>query len=206
MKPIAQIFCICSAIFCLSALMGCNSENDEFKSFAKDEAPDEDAHGDDHEHKAPHGGELYEVGEHAYHVEVVCDDEHHMLTIYILDGHAENAHAIDQTELTLTATINDKPAEFKLAAATGGQSEDGKCSQFELASEELVEFLHENEDATAQLKVTIGGKEHTVTLSHHDHEEHEQHEHEKEHQGDSHDKDGPEHDSKKEEAKEPDKQ
>lgn len=50
-----------------------------------------DSHGGGgHAHQAPHGGTLLELGEHAYSLELVRDTAGGKLTVYVLDGHAEN--------------------------------------------------------------------------------------------------------------------
>ena len=43
-----------------------------------------------HIHVALHGGVLVEVGDHAYNLELVRDSDAGKLTVYVLDGHAEN--------------------------------------------------------------------------------------------------------------------
>lgn len=58
-----------------------------------------------HEHSAPHGGTLVELGEEFAHLEVVLDAATGKLTIYVLDGEAEKAVRIKQNEIEIT-TIN----------------------------------------------------------------------------------------------------
>jgi hypothetical protein len=54
-----------------------------------------------HEHHAPHGGTLLELGEEAAHVELVLDAEDGVLTAFTLDGEAENAVRIGQREIVV---------------------------------------------------------------------------------------------------------
>ena len=46
---------------------------------------------DGHQHTAPHGGVLAELGEHEAAAEMVLDRASGSLTLYVLDAHAENA-------------------------------------------------------------------------------------------------------------------
>src|SRR5258708_19176066 len=54
-----------------------------------------------HEHHAPHGGTLVEVGEDFAHVELLPDLQQGNLTVYILDGEAENPIRIHQPSMDL---------------------------------------------------------------------------------------------------------
>ena len=57
----------------------------------------------EHEHRAPHGGILVELGDHAYTVELVRDDTAGRLTAYVLDAHAENFIRIKAPSIELIA-------------------------------------------------------------------------------------------------------
>lgn len=61
--------------------------------------PDADAV--EHEHIAPHGGALVELGDEFAHVELVLDQARGLLTAYVLDGEAESAVRIAQPSLDL---------------------------------------------------------------------------------------------------------
>jgi hypothetical protein len=54
-----------------------------------------------HEHHAPHGGTLVELGEEAAHIELVLDRSSGSLTAYVLDGEAEESVRIAQPSLDL---------------------------------------------------------------------------------------------------------
>lgn len=58
-----------------------------------------------HQHAAPHGGMLVEVGNHQFNVEIVHDAATGTLTLYTLDAHAENfvRTAMPAIELSVTA-------------------------------------------------------------------------------------------------------
>jgi hypothetical protein len=102
-----------------------------------------------HEHKAPHGGCLIEIGEEFAHVELLLDAASGKLTAYILDGEAEKAVRIRQKELKLTfEKVEGKASELKVelksvANVLTGEAE-GDSSQFEGASDALkgVKLFH----------------------------------------------------------------
>jgi hypothetical protein len=58
-----------------------------------------------HEHKAPHGGALVELGEEYAHIELVPDSVTGTLTVYALDKEAETGVRVKAGELQLDLTI-----------------------------------------------------------------------------------------------------
>ena len=56
-----------------------------------------------HIHVAPHGGTLVPLGEHAYNLELVRDADTGRLSLYVLDGHAENFIRITAPTIELVA-------------------------------------------------------------------------------------------------------
>ena len=57
-----------------------------------------------HEHVAPHGGALVELGEELAHLELVHDPTTGTLTAYVLDGEAEQAVRVSASALELQVT------------------------------------------------------------------------------------------------------
>lgn len=164
-----------AALSGFSLLVGCGS-NDEYQQFEeKDAAVAEQEHDHDHEHAAPHGGHLVELGHHEYNAEVVFDEEAHKIVVYLLDAHAENGYPIGESEIVLNATIDEKPAQYKLAAAPLETDPEGKSSRFEIADEDLINHFHHDENLDARLNIPIEGKSYVGQFSH-DHNDH-HHEH-----------------------------
>lgn len=91
-----------------------------------------------HEHKSPHGGTLVAFGEEFAHLELVLDAATGKLTAYALDGEAENAVKLVQTEIEIEVK---KPAAFivKLAAVENALSgeKSGATSEFSGQAERL---------------------------------------------------------------------
>ncbi|MBI5767676.1 MAG: hypothetical protein HZA93_07760 [Verrucomicrobia bacterium] len=84
-----------------------------------------------HAHTAPHGGTLVEIGEHAYNLELVRDAAAGKLTVYVLDGHAENFVRIKSPSLEIAASGGASKRLLALRAvansATGETVGDTSC-------------------------------------------------------------------------------
>jgi hypothetical protein len=85
-----------------------------------------------HEHRAPHGGTLVELGDHAYTVELVRDDAAGKLTMYVLDGHAENFIRLKAHAIELVAMPGGKFTRVSLQAVANPATGEtvGDTSQF----------------------------------------------------------------------------
>ena len=91
-----------------------------------------------HEHESPHGGTLVAFGEEFAHLELVLDAAAGKLTAYALDGEAENAVRLAQTEIEIEVK---KPMAFivKLNAVENALSGEkvGATSEFSGQAEQL---------------------------------------------------------------------
>lgn len=160
-------------------LAGCGGDKgSDYRTFDKGKDTSHDAehghaHNHDHEH-GPHDGELIELGEEEFHAEVVFDEEKHKLTLYLLGADAKTAVAVDAKELSLELPGKDAPVTHAMAA--GPADADGKASQFEITSEELIEAFHNDPKTVGKFKVTINGKEFAGEIKH-SHDDHD-HKHE----------------------------
>jgi hypothetical protein len=134
---------ICWILICLStvlALSGCQSSPTETNSPATaTPSPSTEAAKKEieHEHSAPHGGALIELGEEFAHLEIVLDAATGRLTAYTLDGKAEKAIRIKQSEIEIG--VGSPAATIKLGgvanALTGETADD--TSEFSGQSERL---------------------------------------------------------------------
>lgn len=92
----------CSFLFVIS---GCQSPTPtETKPVAMPAPAATPAAASGHEHSAPHGGALIELGEEFAHLEFVLDAATGQLTAYALDGEAEKPVRLKQAEIELTLT------------------------------------------------------------------------------------------------------
>lgn len=124
------------------ALFGC----DDKKSDAPAAAPHV------HEHHAPHGGALEELGEETAHVELVLDPTSGRLTAFVLDGEAENPVRVVQPTLAFDFDGVGKVVLTGVANPLTGETV-GDTSQFEGASEKLkgaTKFTGKLETITAR--------------------------------------------------------
>lgn len=86
-----------------------------------------------HAHTAPHGGLLVEIGEHVYNLELVRDAATGKLTLFILDGHAENFIRSEAPSLAVLFTIGGETRGLLLRAVADQATGEtvGNTSEFE---------------------------------------------------------------------------
>jgi hypothetical protein len=89
-----------------------------------------------HVHVAPHGGTLIELGDHAYNLELVRDAAAGKLTVYVLDGHAENFVRIKSPAVELVAMPGGQYTPLSLKAVANSAT-GGDTSQFEVQADWL---------------------------------------------------------------------
>ncbi|MBI1311556.1 hypothetical protein GC176_09640 [bacterium] len=156
--------------------------------------------GDGHDHsehahhsEGPHGGDLIELGNDEYHAELVhpedhdddahahedgdkdhkndhSDHDHAGIVIYILDGSAKEAVAIEATDITLNLSHDGNPQQFRLTALPMESDLQSKSSRFTSDDKDLLEHFQE-EGIEGALVVTIDGKSFRGKITH-DHEGH----------------------------------
>lgn len=104
---------ILTTVLVAGALSACSKKDGTaHDDHARDVA---EAHGH-HEHVAPHGGTLVEVGEHAFNIEIVHHAEDGRLTAYILDAHAENFVRLPIQGFAVIALVNGRRESLPMAA------------------------------------------------------------------------------------------
>ncbi|HEY0947294.1 MAG TPA: hypothetical protein VGD81_18565 [Opitutaceae bacterium] len=86
-----------------------------------------------HEHAAPHGGTLVEVGEHQFNLEFLHDPAAGKLTLWVLDAHAENFVRIPMRTIQVIAGDGAVGQTVSLAAVANPATGEtvGDTSQFE---------------------------------------------------------------------------
>jgi hypothetical protein len=92
-----------------------------------------------HVHSAPHGGTLVELGQHVYNVELVRDRDAGKLSLYVLDGHAENFIRIPAPAIELVAITGGERRTLTLRAVANAATGEtvGDTSQFEAQADWL---------------------------------------------------------------------
>ena len=126
------------------------------------------AHAHAHPTEGPHHGALIELGKEDYHAELVHDDATNTVTIYILDGAAKDAVAIEPKQLTLNLLVGGKPQQFQLAAMPQSTDPEGKCSAFGCTSEPMCKAI-DAKGTTGRLNVEVSGKRFVGKLGAHSH-------------------------------------
>lgn len=143
-------------------LASCQNEKSEpaqVKGNAKGAGSEQHAHDHDHAKAGPHGGRLIELGREEYHGEWVHDDQSGKVTVYMLDGEAEQAFPIEAKAIVVLATIDNEEQEFKLEPVSPSTDTPPKTAQFELVNKKLGELLKSvGHGVEATLTADIEGK------------------------------------------------
>jgi len=166
-------YSFCTLLACCGLLLaGCGGEIDYREFSEQDRKPADEHSHDDHdhhhhgeEHKAPHGGHLRELGEHAYHAEFVFDDDAHSITVYLLDKEAEKGVSIDAEELVLKLSITAQMNSFPLAAQPQEDDPEGQSSRFVSTDEGLFERFEDDKQLAGLIDVTIAEKSYRIIVT-----------------------------------------
>ncbi|SMP43806.1 hypothetical protein SAMN06265222_1011009 [Neorhodopirellula lusitana] len=129
-----------------------------------------------HPEHGPRGGELIELGNEAFHIEMTHSDS--SVSFYVLDGAAKNPVGIEAQKLTVSLKHDGEVKSFDLPATPQADDEPGKSSHFASTDEELEHWLEAG--AEGVVIVDISGKSYTGQVSHdhdHGHDDHEGHDH-----------------------------
>lgn len=137
-------------------------------STASQPAEPDDGHGHSHDHghsheHGPHGGDLLELGDEEYHAEVVHDEE--SVTVYVLDGNAKEAVAIDAPNVTINLKQEDRPVQFELPAAPQEKDPAGSASRFVLKNADLAKLVTQAK-SEPKLVVAVQGKSYRADIVH----------------------------------------
>lgn len=122
-------------------------------------------HSHAHPSKAPHGGEILELGADEYHAELVVDEKEHVVAVYILDGAAQGEVAIDAPYLNVNVRIGGKPVQHRLNPVRPAGQTEGPTACFALQSESLMKSLH-TPGANPRLTLRIGKKAYVARIAH----------------------------------------
>jgi hypothetical protein len=126
---------------------------------------------DVHPTEGPHGGDLIELGDEAYHAELSHDEQSHAVVVHILDAAGKNDVPIDQSEIVLQIFKDGEFVEYTLKAAGAALP----VAEFSLIDENLCNLMHA-EDLRGRLNVTIDGESYKGVIEHHG-GEHDGHDH-----------------------------
>jgi hypothetical protein len=145
-----QLRDVVSALFSASLLLSVAACGND--SPAKKAAPAA-AH---EEHKAPHGGEILELGEEEAHIEVIHDPKAGTLTLYIYGKNLETPAAVAAPTILLATPAG--PKELTPTAL------DAKTGQTTATSWTLNDALLKSDPLDGRVRVTINGKQFQTPL------------------------------------------
>lgn len=162
-------------IICLlgCGLMGCTGGSPQ-STVPPEVTASQSSHGHDHDHdhpsEGPHQGDLVELGNGKYHVEIVHQADQ-PVTVYILDDKAAGAVPIAATEVKLNTVQSGKATQHVLPALPQAEDPEGTSSRFVTEAPEVAVALSA-EGTTVRLSITIDGTAYSGKLEHHDHAGH----------------------------------
>ncbi len=174
MVALKSVFLLLLAVAVTASLTGCENQATTGPRTSVehgDHKHGDHKHGDhkhgDHKHGAlgPHHGELIELGDEAYHGELVYDLQAGLITIYILDGNANALVRVAEDAVTLNLMLDGSPSGFRLTAERTEKDAAGRASRFILTNKNVADAL-DQEGARGQLRVIIGGKPFSGPIDH----------------------------------------
>ena|GEM_PF-1541977 len=125
-----------------------------------------------HPDHGPHDGELLELGNEEFHVELVVDEAKKQMVIYLLEKDAKTSVAIEAPFVTVNLRLSGKPKQIQLPSIPRTTDPKGQSSCFGAVSAELFSALHSTK-ADPKLAVRIRNKAYVAKLVHsHDHAGH----------------------------------
>ncbi len=153
-----------SVVLGLVLVAGCSADT----GAAVADAPPADHghdHGSAHSHVGPRGGTLIDLGNDAYHAELVRDADAGQFKVFLLDANATQAAPIDAASLTINLRHHDANEQFEIAAEALADDPEGKSSCFVSSEEELIHAL-DHDHAQGSLVVMIDGKQYRGEFGH----------------------------------------
>ena len=134
------------ALLAAFALVACGEHDHEH---------DHAAH-DDHNHAPKYDGQLVELGDHEFQVELLLEPESGKLVAYLWDGHVERAVPATMKSLTVHATVGDEKVTLELTPVANPYGDEaGKSSEYAGQSDKLKKIDHFDGELAA---IEIAGK------------------------------------------------
>jgi hypothetical protein len=123
-----------------------------------------------HAEHGPRGGDLIELGNEEYHIEMLHDEKAGIVSFFLLDSTAKKGIAIPAKEVALNVKLNGKGKQYKIAAAVQQGDPAGMTSCYATKDKELIDSL-EKEGVEAVIVLDIGGKQFRGKIEHHHEDE-----------------------------------
>lgn len=179
MHYILSITAALAMLFCTVVFSGCDSSmppqdaattDSSANDHGHDHTAQSDLHDDadhgHHNHAAPHGGQVVELGhDHRLHAEIVDDHDNESIAIYMLDGDLKPLQ-IDATTISLILIVGDNAETFEAAAQESSNVEEAFFVIDDASAFELIETA----GVQGKLRVTIEGQPYSGTFDGHDHD------------------------------------
>lgn len=125
----------------------------------------------DHPAHGPHNGDLIELGNEEYHLELVHDVKAGTVAFYLLDSTAKKMLAIPAKEIVINVKSAGKPKQYKIPPYPQPNDPKDNFSAYGTKDKELIETLDKH-GIEAFVVIEIAGKQYRGKVEHHHHHDH----------------------------------
>jgi len=154
---------LCSCL----AISGCNSSEDGAVSY--EDAPLSEKHEHDHAHEGAHDGLVIEFdAAHAYHAELVFNEESRDITLYFYGAEIGEAHPAEGLVVELEKDGEELHLDVT-ASPLDGETEE-TASRFIVAGADVPEYVKSGDDLHGHFHVTLNGTDFRGSFGEDDHD------------------------------------
>ncbi len=124
-----------------------------------------------HPDHGPHNGDLIELGNEEYHLELVHDVKAGTVAFYLLDSTAKKMLAIPAKEILVNVKVAGKGKQYKIPPFPQANDPKDNFSAYGTKDKELIDTL-EKHGIEAFVVIEIAGKQYRGKVEHHHHHDH----------------------------------
>lgn len=124
-----------------------------------------------HPEHGPHNGDLIELGNEEYHMELVHDEKAGNVMFFLLDSSAKKMLAIPAKEILVNVKAAGKGKQYKIPPFPQQNDPKDNFSCYGTKDKELMATLDKH-GIEATLVVEIAGKQYRGKIEHHHHHDH----------------------------------
>lgn len=124
-----------------------------------------------HPEHGPHNGDLIELGNEEYHLELVHDEKAGTVAFYLLDSTAKKMLAIPAKEILVNVKMAGKGKQYKIPPYPQANDPKDNFSAYGTKDKDLIDAL-EKHGVEAFVVIDIAGKQYRGKVEHHHHHDH----------------------------------
>jgi hypothetical protein len=119
-----------------------------------------------HPDHGPHNGDLIELGNEEYHLEMVHDEKAGTIAFYLLDSSAKKMLAIPAKEIVVNVKVAGKGKQYKIPPYPQPNDPKDNFSAYGTKDKDLIATLNKH-GIEAHVAIEIGGKPYRGKIEHH---------------------------------------